>query len=29
MVAVAAGEIDEAQLAEWLRERVTFNEEDS
>jgi len=24
MVAVAAGEIDEAEFAEWLRDRVTF-----
>lgn len=27
MVAVAAGEIDEAELAEWIRDRVTFSDD--
>lgn len=29
MLAVAAGEIDEAAFADWLRERLEFNQEDS
>jgi death-on-curing protein len=29
MLAVAAGEIDETAFADWLRERLEFNQEDS